>query len=885
MLGRSPTQLHKHILWLTLLPFTLITVILGVYFVLGGLMNMSRVIHAQGQAQTQQLAIAARPALTNNDLDYLQALTQAALSHPAIVNIAIRNTEHQILTSSQQSIAQHDNGAFVAWFRPLNLLGMQEYLTLTAPIMAIHGNNKKILGYVQITISSEEASRDGTAGIIKGGLIAVLIYLFALYLALRFSHRWLNNLEKLYNAIQQIADGQFQTRVKINQHDELAQLAQGINNMAHRLANAEKDYRDKLDKATHDLRYSYAEIEQQNQQLIHARTHAEQANHAKSDFLANISHEIRTPINGITGFIDVLTKTPLTPQQREYINTIQLASRGLLHLIDELLDVSRIESGKLSLELARIEMRSLLDNLYSIYSDAAFKKGIDLIIEYDTEIPAYVISDPARIEQILINLITNAIKFTQEGHIHIKVGFQEKTNEKIILNFDILDTGIGLDDIEISRAFREYEQFDRESVRRYGGAGLGLTITKQLVEFLGGEIGIESRKGFGSTFSFYIPCQLTNEDSEDQKKLLTVNHTTTIFYLDTNAVTRKPFMRLFRELGALVVPMRDVSVIPKHIKEHEIVIYSIDARCNIHNLLDLFSTNAFNNIAIPKIAFVSSNDPKLHSQLLNLGFDRVVTKTTNRLALLTLLDQPLNPEMNLSCELYELTSHQAYGQRLLIVDDNDINLKLMSVYLQDFGYHATLARNGREAIKLATEHIYDLIFLDLHMPIMDGFETTRMIRHPGNINQQTPIIGLSADGMPQSIQRGLDYGMNEFLLKPITRQALQDNLHRWLPVEISAVAEKNDSDADITQMLIAELPEHRDLLLIALEENNFSNIFQIAHKLLGGLAYAELPDLQKKVLRLQTAAQRKNKAEIHIRANEVLSNINKILIVDAERRA
>ncbi len=489
---------------------------------------------------------------------------------------------------------------------------------------------------------------------------------------------------------------------------------------------------------------------------------AEAANQSKSLFLANMSHEIRTPLNGIMGFLRLLAKTELTPIQREYLDTTEVSAKVLMTVINDILDFSKIEAGKVSLEQIDIELKSLIREIISLHSANARNKGLDLSFEYDNKVPAHLLGDPARISQVLSNLLGNAIKFTRQGGILIKAALKEESASDVLVQVSVKDSGIGISAEQQTRLFQSFSQADVSTTRKYGGTGLGLVISKALVELMGGEISVASQVGHGTIFTFTLrmpkqPCPRSPLSSEP------------------------------------VTAAQDASA-------------------------------------------------------------------------------------------FQLQSKRTGGKlSVLIVDDNEINRKLVKILVEQLGATSELAENGAQALDAYHRKTYDLILMDVHMPVMDGMEATARIRElEKNSKRHTPIIALTANALRGDRERYLSAGMDEYLSKPINEMALRNVLVK-LGLAVSPVPSATGAtDGGIAKanhqlalldpglgvelslgewelwrkvlgMLFDKLAEYSASLAAA--RNHPEDIYQIAHKLAGASSYCGTPALTHQARKLERLAK------------------------------
>ncbi|MFG1173546.1 two-component sensor histidine kinase BarA [Erwiniaceae bacterium CAU 1747] len=710
------------------------------------------------------------------------------------------------------------------------------------------------LGYVAIELDLQSVRLQQY----KEVFISTLLVLLCLCIAMLFAYRLMRDvtgpIRNMVSTVDRIRRGQLDSRMEGYMLGELDVLKNGINSMAMSLTAYHEEMQQNIDQATSDLRETLEQMEIQNVELDLAKKRAQEAARIKSEFLANMSHELRTPLNGVIGFTRQTLKTALNSTQRDYLNTIERSANNLLSIINDVLDFSKLEAGKLVLETIPFPLRATLDEVVVLLAQSAHEKGLELTLNIQSNVPDNAIGDPLRLQQIIVNLLGNAIKFTERGNIDIRVEKRGLSNNRMELEVQIHDTGIGISEKQQSQLFQAFRQADASISRRHGGTGLGLVITQKLVNEMGGEISFHSRLNHGSTFWFHINLALNPNAASDPRMLdcLTGQH---MAYVEPNNAAAQAVLDMLSAtplkisysptLSGLQDDHYDVLLVGLPIDMHD------NQKITGERLKPLLQRADNLILALPFQMQIYAE------QLKAQGVTACLIKPLSMVRLLPILVDHRVREIPLQSGISRLPI------RVMAVDDNPANLKLIGALLEEQVEHIVLCDSGEAAIQQARQQNLDIILMDIQMPDIDGIRASEVIRKlPQHYN--TPIVAVTAHALEGEREQLVKAGMNDYLAKPIDEQKLSHLLARYLPARREALpppqvacvsldwalalrqaANKPDLARDLLQMLVDFLPEVRTLVEQFMASNNPAGLRDIIHKLHGSASYSGVPHLKK----------------------------------------
>ncbi|WP_406666473.1 two-component sensor histidine kinase BarA [Gallaecimonas sp. GXIMD1310] len=878
--------LRAWVLILTLAPTLVIGALLGGYFTTQRYQDVAAHLRAQGLAVIEPLTVASEAGLVEENREQLKRLVSAVHRHntDVIRNIAIYNKANVAMVSStfHRDFPLMKLPPGVGIPKAATFDDVNGHLMLRAPIVAdtsFYASYRDkidprdpVLGYVTVELNPDSVILAQHQALFRSIGIVLLGVLVHLLFTWRLLRHVTEPIGRMLRAVNRIREGKLETRIRGVVIGELDLLRNGINAMAQSLDEYHAGMQHNVDQATYDLRMTLEQVEIQNIELDKARKRAMEASQVKSEFLANMSHELRTPLNGVLGFARQLMKTQLTPSQTDYLLTIERSAQHLLAIINDVLDFSKLEAGKLQLESSPYSFHDALYEVVDMMGANAREKGLELSLNLPPETPDALQGDPLRLKQVLTNLVGNAVKFTQRGGVTITISHQQHSGSADSeIKVAVTDTGVGIDSNEQQHLFRAFAQADASITRRFGGTGLGLIISQTLITQMKGQMGLESELGVGSTFWFTLPVQAANMQFHDPLPMEPLAGKT-LALLNGSEHTRQMLQSLQHSWPLEVRYLSD----PARAQEADFILLDQVEQSDLPALLSDLAAPA----KTPVIALSNHPDPQMRERILSLGVsDCLVKPLTAPRLYKALLGAPRLAQLPVLKKLVEVPPG-----RILVVDDNTPNLKLMAALLADTACEVHTASSGLQALEAINKWTFDTIFMDIQMPNMDGVTTTAKIQE--KLGDATPpVIAVTAHAMAGEREKLLAAGMSDYLTKPIDEATLRTTLVKWLPQNVvldwqQALDQTGGREAlakDMLKMLVDNLPETRNALEQALANGDTTAVQQIIHKFNGAVAYTGTPKLKALAHAIETALkQGRNADDVEPELFELLDEMDKL---------
>lgn len=894
----------------TLVPVLLVAVLFAVFYNGQFGKDLNQYVSRVGEAYVRQLLPAAQLAILRNDRRVLQGLIDASTINPEITSLAFYDAQGHLIAY------RGGKHAINKPFKPLEYTGDYVESTQTDPYninflapITVPKNNlyspdeigpvpypanlqpDDILGWLSIDIDTQST-------LIKRYqmfIITIFITLFGLLISLSI-HYFLSKriyipITRLRRSMKQILSNEFETHISASSQGELGVIEQGCVHLQKKYLDTVRDLNQHIEVATEDLQQSLELLEEKNIELSLEKKKSEEKSRQKSEFIANMSHEIRTPMNGVIGFTNVLLESKLDPLQLDYVKTIKSSAQDLLTIINDILDYSKMDAGKLNLDCIPLDLRACIDEVLTLAAPNAHKKGIELIPSTAIEVPKTVLGDPIRIKQILNNLVSNAIKFTDRGHVLVKTTVEQESDKDYTVSISVIDTGIGIANDDQTRLFNAFNQADTSITRRFGGSGLGLVICKKLAEEMKGRINLTSELNKGSTFTVLIKLEKLTAYEVDKHHNSRLEELKVLCFAE-NPLHLEALCNGLGYLGVQCVALSTLTELEQAFKDNQ------DCRAAFitineeqgEKIKQLLSEQTIPCILISKSVI---HDPKalgaqgflfkpISIQKLHEVVDSLLGKNPSTTT------SPIHSPSPLQQELEQLRAQLRLAHPdVLIAEDNPVSRRLLHSFLNNCATVETV-ENGEEAIQSCDSKQYAAILLDLQMPKLDGLKAAQAIRQRSRFNKLSPIIIISADHFKLDAESLKQLHIDCCLPKPLDEKELLTQLLRiakkahtpaidW-QLCVQKVSGNQVLAEEFLTQFIEELKKNRQEFIQLYQEKNIKGLESAAHKLHGACCFCGVPRLQLQVSRLENHAKNALKInDLEALFAELVRNIDEVI--------
>jgi len=850
--------LRGRLLLLTLLPLILLAALLTLNTILSERAELEREYHELGLTAATYLAATSDFALYSGNKQLLETLATSASELSQIDGVAFLSANREVLTSTfkgqapwtellSASIGLHHHGIDNRLYfeKPVFLSGLEvedyseSFLSSKEPAA--------IAGRVIVAVDMSAMEAEQRAVLLRNGGTALGLLVLVFLLSYAMASGMLLPITALTATVEEIESGNLKAQAEIKGVEELAALGRGINYMARSIAESQQGLEQRVNSATSRLRILLEDLQTKNVELEEEREKAEEANRAKSDFLARMSHELRTPLNSIQGFVRLLEQSGLEASEQQYCAIIEQAAEQLLLLINDILEHARLQSGAMELDVQPVDIVVCVENPVRLLGPSAYEKNVEVIIDIAPDLPIFLYGDSLRIRQVVANLVANAIKFTERGHILVRLSSEGVIDGKVMLVLEVEDTGIGMSEAQQDKIFEAFTQADTTITRRFGGTGLGLSIVQTLVALMGGGITLHSEESVGTTIKVRLPL----EQQVGRRQLKRLSGAIAVF--DPLDISRQALghamermtedLRLYADFEVLIkdLVMRDITaiVISLPISDVESSLADMLVRLREYTSVPVFvflplrglrDKGAFNISGVESLDITYFAKPWASTEFYTAYNTLKQGSPVGAAAVAPLL-----------------------GVKVLVAEDNNFSLLLISTLLEKTGCELQAVENGREAVELCGQTAFDLLVFDVHMPELNGIDALEEIRAVGSFNTATPAIVLTADVLQHEESLASLPGRNKMMHKPFDNKQLIDLALTLLDRQPSREPLRTLATG---RMPLAEFFQEVDKLLAsavnAYQERDIDELRETVHQLLGIAGVFKLGELEKQVQALHT---------------------------------
>ncbi|MDO6682579.1 MULTISPECIES: response regulator [unclassified Oceanobacter] len=919
-------KIQKRALLMGLVPVLIASVTLGGYFISQRFRDLNDLLDQRALAMAKQLAPVCEYGVTIGNVAILQNIANNMLEEPDVRSVSIYNQDMELMAHAGPRMISHQLSDSTLKRGQLHLMHTSESVRVRTPVLAQNlvisdqvstqffaeqVAEPKLLGWAELELSSNNTRLQRY----HYAASSILIILFALicgFISAAYISRLISRpITSILQAIRSLEEGKHEVRVRVEEGGEMGEMASAINSLAAGLHQNAVEQQRQIEEATRDILETMDDLEIRNRQLQLDQQEAQAASRLKSEFLANVSHELRTPLTGIKGYVQLMERTTLSERQSDYIDTMRKSSDDLMRIINDILDLSKLEAGKLIIEHNPVNLRELTEDVLIALTPDAINKRLALSLSIADDVPCQLLSDELRLKQVLTNLVGNAIKFTPSGSVAVDISLINVRDSQANISITIKDTGIGMSAEQQKRLFSAFSQADASTARQFGGTGLGLIISRALVQSMHGDISVSSKPGEGSEFSFYVSADI---DQNPPPPLCSLKPGQ-IAVLDEHPGSNRNLCILLKEWQLVGTPCSSIPELEQRLQAQgnrpDVIIITVD-HDHLNNNLYQQITRQLLPYDVPIITLIDSLDHDQQDQFRRIGAFACMTRPFSSRKLHALLASILKGESvedEPSTALHQLNQASGLPPHVLAVDDNEANLRLVVTLLRELGLPTYGASSGQEAIQIIQQQSIDLVFMDIQMPGMNGLEATRKIRLLPN-KQSIPVIALTAHAMADERQQLLNNGMNDYQTKPISMDQLVQCIHRWTgympPTEPMQTAAETSADnrqqgeqtdqpclfslelalrcasgkpglaCDMMEMLLTSLPKEIMNIRTLWEEEALEDLQAAVHRLHGASRYCGIPALRHDLDALETALKCKQHSHLPGRLRAMIESAEKL---------
>lgn len=876
-----PENIRGRLVLISILPAVVVAIVVSAVGLSTSYNQLNNALIQSGDSTAAYIAATAELPMYAADRSALEQLGQSALATPEVVSIGFFGRDNQLLAVagaselltgdfSQACIASNSWSSEQLWFfcKPVleNLIDFSDYTSMAKTLTE---SLPEQYGWVVLVISREGLLAQQYDVIQLVVLVALLIVLISALIALWIGRGVSRPVMSLENTVKLLEKGQFDVRAEIYGPLETQVLAKGINSLAGSVAQSQQQLELKVEKATRQLTDTLKTLKGKNTDLEFTQQELQEAMKIKDQFMARMSHELRTPLTAVTGFSRLLQQTRLQPDQVEYIENIVAASSLLLDTIDGILGFSKLQSGKTSLENIDYDLRESMERLISMHAYQAHSKSLELVLMLENDVPTALRGDPTCIMQVVNNLLINAIKFTDQGEVILHITVLGKCPDNAILMIQVRDTGIGISQSNLQRLFQPFSQADDSITRRFGGTGLGLVICKQLVELMQGEITVDSEEECGTCVKLTIPVNINTSKVEAQRTAFCAKQLNILVY-DANGWTRKAISEQLKpwleNVTAAHSDEQMIDLLAANQQFYDLLILGLSGGGMSAEYLSTQLSAIRANYAGPvlllaEIRALNSRIPAAISDKYAPLFR--LSKPVRQQTLLAFLQNMMGAAVSPKVLSKAVIQHLA-GLHILVAEDNHFNRRLLQSLLELLGATVAVAVNGDEAVECFKQGHFDVVLMDVHMPVMDGITATRMIVDVAG-NDGILIFGLTANVMENERDALLAAGAVDILYKPLNEALLVQSICECLGRDISEIAQSTTSPVDSIvsqQLLYDEFNRLMALVNVSVVENRLEQAGEYMHELLGLSGFYSMVEVRELASDLNLAINLQQHKEI-----------------------